>query len=321
MSDDPLALSASASDDRRRPVPSFPNAVVDEPRGRPPDAAAERLDGRAAASGDRAAETVEIGAARATGNPPRRPVRNPYLKSNSSNNRSRPTANNSRPTNFTRPSSSIARSTTNNARSASANNNTGQDASQASTTGANQTPAAPARVYSDRWPKHALNFFKRVSDEIDAAVKYKYHPKGSTFRGKWPRAYWSGIVKPWEDPLAFVGMGVDSRSRDTQTDVTMMAMPTQPAGKALANTKDGATTGHIAKRAGRRCRTCGKVIKDWNNFHIVPLGPTIPGERGSIRYLNLKHRAHEHCTVPPNQREPRFPLAPGAKFPKKRKKG
>jgi len=118
-----------------------------------------------------------------------------------------------------------------------------------------------------------------------------------------------------------ITMGVDSRSRDTQTDVTMMAMPTQPAGKALANTKDGATTGHIAKRAGRRCRTCGKVIKDWNNFHIVPLGPTIPGERGSIRYLNLKHRAHEHCTVPPNQREPRFPLAPGAKFPKKRKKG
>ncbi len=206
MSDDPLALSASASDDRRRPVPSFPNAVVDEPRGRPPDAAAERLDGRAAASGDRAAETVEIGAARATGNPPRRPVRNPYLKSNSSNNRSRPTANNSRPTNVTRPSSSIARSTTNNARSASANNNTGQDASQASTTGANQTPAASARVYSDRWPKHASNFFKRVSDEIDAARKYKYHPKGSTFRGKWPRAYWSGIVKPWEDPLAFVGM-------------------------------------------------------------------------------------------------------------------
>ncbi len=74
-----------------------------------------------------------------------------------------------------------------------------------------------------------------------------------------------------------------------------------------------------ANRASRRCRTCGKVIRDCKDFHIVPLRPAAEGDRNSTQYLQVGagNRPEDHCTVPPDQRDPGFPWPIGKPLPRR----
>ncbi len=75
----------------------------------------------------------------------------------------------------------------------------------------------------------------------------------------------------------------------------------------------------IRKRAPARCRKCGHQPKSdaWASFHVEPADAVKPCARRHERNLPQNRAAPDsYCTVPPDQRLPGFPLAPGAKFPK-----
>jgi hypothetical protein len=75
------------------------------------------------------------------------------------------------------------------------------------------------------------------------------------------------------------------------------------------------------RRASNHCRTCGKVVKEWKAFHVVPPREQESGDRHSTRFLPKLdgHRPDQHCTVPEEQREEGFPLRQGTNFPKKKR--
>ena len=78
----------------------------------------------------------------------------------------------------------------------------------------------------------------------------------------------------------------------------------------------------MTKRAPRRCRKCGHEPRseEWSSFHVEPADAVRPCARKHERNLPQNRAAPaSYCTVPPDQRLPGFPMAPGKKFKKRRK--
>ena len=58
------------------------------------------------------------------------------------------------------------------------------------------------RIYKERWPSFVLHEFKKITSEIDAAVKYTGRGTRGKFEGQFPAKY-SGLIKPSENPVLY----------------------------------------------------------------------------------------------------------------------
>ena len=110
-----------------------------------------------------------------------------------------------------------------------------------------------------------------------------------------------------------------------QTPCTTPAQPAAAHGLApggAAPTPRKIRKVKMTKRAPRRCRKCGHEPRseEWSSFHVEPADAVRPCARKHERNLPQNRAAPaSYCTVPPDQRLPGFPMAPGKKSKKRRK--
>ena len=76
--------------------------------------------------------------------------------------------------------------------------------------------------------------------------------------------------------------------------------------------------------SGHRCRSCGHVYTqpEWKKYHIIPLNVSYNQQFPNMKYLpnQTGSKVYEHCTVPEHLRKEGFPVPPGKRMPRLKKK-